>query len=686
MRTLLIDNYDSFTYNLYQLLSVVNGTEPTVLRNDEVSDVALDFFDNVVISPGPGHPGKPRDFGISADIIARSAIPLLGVCLGHQGIVINEGGTVSPAPEPRHGYLEQIEHDGRDLFVGIPQQFTVVRYHSLAADVPLPDSLEATAWAPDGVVMALRHRSRPQWGVQFHPESVATEFGVALLRNFADLTDAQRKSRPRLVVDATGPRTPVAARSGTYRLNVDVLDRAVDTEAAFLRLYAAAPQSFWLDSEHVEPGLDRFSFLGDATGPLAETISFNIGDDLPGDIFDYLSTQLRSRAVDSGDLPFDFACGYVGYFGYELKHLCGSPARHTAETPDAQWIFADRMVAVDHQDGKTYLLALDDGGEAGPAGAAAARSWFASTRESLSAVAAWSNPADLVRTVDPSTVEKLLTRDRARYLADVATCQKLLRAGESYEICITDNARIDATSDGLTFYRTLRRCNPAPYAAYLRLGACEVACASPERFLKIDRRRMVESKPIKGTSHRGATPQEDEILRAALQSSTKTRAENLMIVDLLRNDLGKVCEVGSVDVPKLMATETYTTLHQLVSTVRGTLRADRDVIDCIRACFPGGSMTGAPKLRTMEIIDTLETEARGIYSGAIGFLGLNGTADLNIVIRSAVLTDGEWRVGAGGAVVLESDPEDEYQEMVLKAAATLRAHNRYAPTDAAAGP
>ena len=686
MRTLLIDNYDSFTYNLYQLLSVVNGTEPTVLRNDEVSEVALDSYDNVVISPGPGHPGKPRDFGISADVIAHSTIPLLGVCLGHQGIVINEGGSVSPAPEPRHGYLEQISHDGRELFLGIPQQFTVVRYHSLAADIPLPHSLETTAWAPDGVAMAFRHRTRPQWGVQFHPESVATEFGPAMLRNFADLTDAHRTQRPRVVIDAAEPRTSVAAQPGRYRLNVDVLDRAVDTEAAFLQLYADAPQSFWLDSEHVEPGLDRFSFLGDGAGPLAEAISYNVGDDLPGDIFDYLSTQLHSRAVDSGDLPFDFACGYVGFFGYELKHLCGSPVRHTAATPDAHWIFADRMIAVDHQDGKTYLLALDDGSERGPAGAAAARNWFSSTRDSLKSVASWSNPAELVRTIDPSTVEDLLTRGRDRYLADVAVCQELLRAGESYEICITDSARIDATTDGLTFYRTLRRCNPAPYAAYFRLGGCEIACASPERFLKVDRNRIVESKPIKGTAQRGATPQEDESLRAALQSSSKTRAENLMIVDLLRNDLGKVCEVGTVEVPKLMATETYTTLHQLVSTVRGTLRADRDVIDCVRACFPGGSMTGAPKLRTMEIIDTLETEARGIYSGAIGFLGLNGTADLNIVIRTAVLTDGEWRVGAGGAVVLESEAEDEYQEMVLKAAATLRAHDRYKPTDAAAGP
>lgn len=693
MRTLLIDNYDSFTYNLFQLISMVNGTEPTVVHNDDVRDVAdlhLEHYDNIVISPGPGHPARERDFGISAQVIRHAPNPLLGVCLGHQGIVVAEGGTVSQAPTPRHGYLEQVRHDGRELFVDVPQEFTVVRYHSLAAQPPLPESLEATAWSTDGVIMAIRHRFRPQWGVQFHPESVATEFGEQVLRNFADLTRLHRPDRPIVTIaeDRQGVPMVKAAAASQYRLSVDVMDRAVDTEAAFTRLYSASPQSFWLDSEHVEPDLDRFSFLGDATGPLAEVVGYNVDDanvtvrasdgsrkSVPGNIFDYLSAQLQMRGADVPKLPFDFACGYVGYFGYELKADCGSTNRHRAETPDAHWIFADRLVAVDHLERKTYLLALDDGSDSGPTGAAAARAWLDSTRVELNTVATWENPPALRRTIDHAAVAELLARDRETYLGDISTCQEQLRAGESYEICLTNSARIRATDGGLDFYRVLRRTNPAPYAAYLRLDGVEVACSSPERFLKVDRADVVESKPIKGTAPRGATDAEDLRLRDDLVSSDKTRAENLMIVDLLRNDLGRVCEVGSVHVPKLMATETYSTMHQLVSTVRGSLRADTDVIDCVRACFPGGSMTGAPKLRTMDIIETLEHDARGIYSGAIGFLGLGGTADLNIVIRSAVLTGGHWRVGAGGAIVLDSDAEDEYQEMVLKAAATLRAHS-----------
>ncbi|WP_109523946.1 MULTISPECIES: aminodeoxychorismate synthase component I [Nocardia] len=734
MRTLLIDNYDSFTYNLFQLISEVNGIEPTVVRNDEVRDIArldLAAHDNIVISPGPGRPDIARDIGISAALIAEADLPLLGVCLGHQGIVIGAGGIVDLAAAARHGYLDRISHNGRDLFAGLPQDFTAVRYHSLCARRPLPDALEVTAATADGVVMGVRHRARPQWGVQFHPESIAGEYGAALLRNFAELTarhhgdlrsarvTARESERLVEAVARSGPASrsgravPDAARfvrdgAGTggarperlddttvrvgelgrpWQLRHRVIERAIDTEAAFVRLYGDSATAFWLDSEHVEPGLDRFSFLGDASGPLAEVVRYRVETAevivetsgggrrvFAGDVLEYLATELRWRCADIPDLPFDFACGYVGYLGYEVKADCGAAAAHRSSTPDAQWIFADRLVVVDHVTGHTHLLALTD---TAAESTRAALDWLRDTGEVLESLPTWVNPTTIEVTADTGAVAGLFARGSDRYLADIAVCMDKLRVGESYEICLTDSLTFPADesddSDGLDFYRALRRCNPAPYAAYLRFDDLEIACSSPERFLKVDRARTVESKPIKGTAPRGSTPAEDERLRRELADSPKTRAENLMIVDLLRNDLGRVCRIGSVHVPELMATETYTTLHQLVSTVRGTLRPDVDVIDCVRACFPGGSMTGAPKLRTMEIIDELETEARGVYSGTIGFLGLGGTADLNIVIRTAVRHDGQWRIGAGGAIVLDSDPAEEYREMLLKAAATYRA-------------
>ncbi|MEU1000573.1 aminodeoxychorismate synthase component I [Streptomyces tibetensis] len=797
MKTLLIDNYDSYTYNLFQLIAEVNGEEPVVVRNDAPAEGLPDLraFDNLVVSPGPGHPGEARDFGIGGRLLATSPVPVLGVCLGHQGIALGEAGRVGPAPEPRHGHLSTIRHDGRDLFHGLPQHFTAVRYHSLAVREPLPKTLEATAWSEDGVLMGLRHRTRPLWGVQFHPDSALTEYGHRMLVNFRNLT-AERagKLRPKNTAvpshvgvrrrtgtpecdmgvwragtglgDTGRPRKPAtaavfqvaavsqaavvplsaakqsggapsvhtggpaagqggatsasvdgpAAGQGTpvgiggsaaahtpsvgfprprrpgragYRLHTRRISGAVDAEAVFGRMFAKSPRSFWLDSSLVEPGRSRFSFLGDDQGPLAEFVRYDVAAgrceieragrpvrQVRASVFDYLKRQLTTRRVDATGLPFDFTGGYVGYLGYEVKADCGSANRHRSPVPDAAWLFADRVIAVDHEEGFTYVVCL---AEDTPQAASEAADWLDGVLDGLSCVANQRPPLPgPPAPADLGAAEPWLVRDRATYLADIEACRQALRAGTSYEVCLTNAARLPAPPDALEFYRTLRRDNPAPYAAFLRFGELEVAGSSPERFLRIGRDGAAEARPIKGTAPRGDGPEEDARLRDALASDAKTRAENLMIVDLLRNDLGKVCRTGTVRVSRLMATETYATVHQLVSTVEGRLRPGTDAVDCVRACFPGGSMTGAPKLRTLEIIDSLETEARGVYSGALGYFGCGGGADLNIVIRTAVFAAGQVHLGSGGAIVLDSDPEAEYDEMLLKTAAPMRALHRHA--------
>nr|WP_281373227.1 anthranilate synthase component I family protein [Kineococcus aurantiacus] len=258
-----------------------------------------------------------------------------------------------------------------------------------------------------------------------------------------------------------------------------------------------------------------------------------------------------------------------------------------------------------------------------------------------------------------------------RYRRDVLAAQEQLRAGESYEICLTTRARVPVGEgdDAFGVHRRLRRANPAPYAALLRTAGVDVVSSSPERFLHVDAAGAVETRPIKGTAPVETDPR-------ALAEDPKTRAENLMVVDLLRNDLGRVCAPGSVTVPHLMEVQSLATVHQLVTTVRGRLRPGVGAVECLRACFPPGSMTGAPKLRTTEIIDALEQRARGVYSGTLGWFSASGAADLAVVIRTAVRVGREWRVGAGGAVVLDSDPDAEVAEVLLKLRAPLAALTR----------
>ncbi|WP_017602756.1 aminodeoxychorismate synthase component I [Nocardiopsis alkaliphila] len=675
MRILLVDNHDSYTFNLAQLLAGVLGREPQVLANDapDWDDFDPASVDAVVISPGPGRPHNARDLGRLPALLAHTHLPVLGVCLGHQAIAHLSGAEVTSAPLPRHGHLSRIRHIGTGLFSGLPQDFTAVRYHSLAVPEPLPHPLEATAWAEDGVVMGLAHRELPRWGVQFHPESVAAEHGADLVANFLDLvrhhprtlrtppSRAVPVSRPRI---GEAPPEPVVAR----------IDQEVDTERVFAHLYSDSPYAFWLDSSRPE-GPARFSFLGAPQGPTAEVLTYDVGDQgvrvsdahgtrlEPGGVFEALERRTDAAPRPHG-LPFDFTGGYVGYLGYELKAETGGERAHTATTPDAVWMRCDRFVAVDHHRGRTYVVCTD--------GAEDARSWVEDTRAMLMEVPELADPTPSSAPVD---LIELLERPHTGYTDDVKTCLSHLIEGESYEICLTNRVRLPAPDgEDLDFYRRLRAANPAPYAAFLRLGGMGVLSASPERFLRVDSERVVESRPIKGTAPRHPDPATDTRIAEELRTGAKTRAENLMIVDLLRNDLGRVCQVGSVEVPAFMYTESHATVHQLVSTVRGRLRPEVSTMGAVRACFPGGSMTGAPKVRTMEIIDRLESSARGVYSGALGYVSHSGEADLSIVIRTAVRSRKELTVGAGGAIVLDSDPEEEYEEMLLKAAVPLRGH------------
>jgi para-aminobenzoate synthetase len=698
MRTLLVDNHDSYTYNVFHLLAAASGEEPTVVNNDAVSWRVLSRskFDAFVLSPGPGRPERWHDFGVCRDILRYSEVPVLGICLGHQGIGNLLEGDVAGAPQPMHGRLSNVRHRGTGIFAGVPQDFSVVRYHSLAITGPVGPEGHVVAWADDGVVMGVEHDSRPMWGVQFHPESIATEFGDRIARNFFDLADIastshrstrrsqdpqRRRADDSSLAGVSGPSTGVA--QGGWTVLSRTLEGAAPTEHLYERLFADADTSFWLDSADAPTWLAQCSYMGTSAGPGERHLSYDVdaatttittpaGEERrQGSIFDLLDGELKGLQAEA-PLGVDRGLmgGYVGYLGYELKADCGATNEHSSDLPDAALMLANRVVAVDHARDRTHVFAL-----ARAEHQAEQVAWLESTTR-LAAAAICDPPTP--RPLDPPAepgghVTFRCGRGRAQYLADIERSQAELAAGESYEVCLTDQISTDASPEPFALYRRLRRSNPSPFAAFLRFGDTAIVSSSPERFLSVGRDGAVQARPIKGTISRSDDPAEDAARKAELATDEKTRAEHLMIVDLLRNDLGRVSEIDSVRVPDLMVVEPYATVHQVVSTVTGQLEAQRSPVECVRNCFPGGSMTGAPKERTMEIIDELEDEARGVYSGAIGYFGVDGAVDLSIVIRTIVIRPGRTTIGAGGAIVMQSDPVEEFDEILLKARAPMAA-------------
>jgi para-aminobenzoate synthetase len=728
MKTLLLDNYDSFSHILFQYLWEANGERPLFIRNDEwtLDQIRAARFDNIVISPGPGHPGNARDFGVCADVIAAFPDkPILGVCLGLQGLGLAAGVPVVSAPAVRHGKPSPIRHDGKGLFAGLPQGFAAVRYHSLVipADARAPGLIVTATAGDDGQIMGIRLADRPCFGVQFHPESIGTEHGMALLANFRDLTTRLAAGPAPLASIAPvapvaesplAPSAPVRERSAPLRERnapLRVLEAIElpwrDPETAFAHCFRDEPAAFWLDSQSEPvPGEPRVTYMGtgmrliEARGRDLRVLEragdgFAARESMEGDPLAYLDSLLRGaetcRLPESMALPGAFLGGLTGWFGYELKrfthpaypaHPAGPAslpdqvnprAARESDLPDALFLVPDRILAFDPGARKAYAF-LPLGPEAGAAPSPEARAWLRRMAES------WDGPEfpslrdpDLRRVPGrqkPFRLPWRLSAPKAEYLSRIRSLQQSILRGETYEACLTNEWRAESGADPFEVYRILRRVNPAPYAAYFRFPHAAVLSASPERFLKLDAQGRLACRPIKGTRRRGATPEEDASLRADLAGNGKDRSENLMIVDLVRNDFGKVCRLGSVAAPELMKVEAHPTVLQLVSTVQGALAEGMGAIDAVRACFPGGSMTGAPKLRTMELLEAREGRPRGVFSGAIGYLGWDGAMDLGMVIRTLIAKDGGFRIGCGGAILAESDPEAEFAEAMLKASAS----------------
>jgi para-aminobenzoate synthetase component 1 len=420
----------------------------------------------------------------------------------------------------------------------------------------------------------------------------------------------------------------------------------------------------FLDSARRGSPLGRHSFL--TADPVA--VVRRKGADGRGALDEVRALVAPHAAAPIPGLP-PFQTGAVGYLAYDwgraLERL-PAPAFDDLDLPDVVFGVYDWVVAWDHESSLAWLIARDERAKrraldllGGPRGAAPR------TEAARMVARPPAYPVD-AGSIDPR-LQLQSSFAHAAYLDAVNRVREYIYAGDIFQANLSQRFEAPLAQSPWDLYRRLRTRNTAPFAAFLDLPECAVLSASPERFMRVDSSRRVETRPIKGTRPRGIGPEHDAALGRALTESPKDRAENLMIVDLIRNDLSRVCEPGTVRVRELFALEHYATVHHLVSTVVGELSPGLDALDLMKAAFPGGSITGAPKLRAMEIIAELEPSARSVYCGAIGYLSATGELDTNIAIRTAIVRDGRVYFNAGGGIVADSTAEQEYRETLDKA-------------------
>jgi para-aminobenzoate synthetase component 1 len=465
------------------------------------------------------------------------------------------------------------------------------------------------------------------------------------------------------------------------------------TAVGLFELIKDRPYSFILDSGMDPQRLGRYSFLGSepflvmsSRGPEITLIRGQEHEVQHGNPFDTIGKLLEIYKLDHCPAPVPFLGGVVGYFSYDLCHFIEclpSKAIDDLKLPESYLAFYDTIVAFDHLGGKAYLVAtgfpeMEEGQR------------LRRARMRLEEMKGWLCSSHSVIESEETSTLTLSVEGRGKgegerreitlksnftpeeYTKAVDRVREYIAAGDVFQVNLSQRFEADLKIPPYELHKRLRAVNPAPFASYLNFPGVPIVSASPERFLRVQN-DLVETRPIKGTRPRGKDSVEDEHLAQELTHSAKDRAENMMIVDLERNDLGRVCDYGTVKVTELATLETFPTVFHLTSTVVGRLRRGKSNIDLLKATFPGGSITGAPKVRAMEIIDELEPTKRSVYTGSIGYLGFNEDMDINIVIRTFLIKEGKACFQVGGGIIYDSDPEAEYVETLDKARALIQA-------------
>ena len=648
---LVVDNHGFTTRILTHQLGAVH-----IITATELAEVKLDDYSHLVIGHGPA----------KADLELLKSVPnlpMLAIGAGYQHLAETYGHRTTSSVQPIYGQPVTHNHSSTGIFAGVPNPVELISYHPwrLASMAPMDFSIHAVDDNDD--VLAFRVQGTHHWGIHADPAALQSTAGATLIENFLALAPKR----------ADTAKEPMVARTTDQPVSVFTrqLPGELDTASTFINLQGKASAAFWLDSASAHLGQGNISLLGTNLGPLAQTIRWDVEthqldvhtDDtvhsLNVDVLEYL-TDHSWQPAHVPNFP-GFTGGWVGYLGYEAKQATLAGHRNTwrASTPDAYWIRPQSFIVYDHHKQRTVLFAYQD----------------ASLLDDIESTLVFGPTLDTAP-AERGSIEGRWRLSAKEYQQAVARIQTQLNSGAAAGICLTDTFTMAVDDlDGLQLYLRLRSCNPAPYAGYLRFNTfddnLEILAASPEKYLSVDAEGTMETKPIKGTVARSQDPYLDDEVAKKLARDPKTQSENLMIADLLRDDLAPVTVPGTVQVPKLMAVESFATVHQLVTTVTGQLLPGTPVTQALAAVFPGGSMTGAPKLASLAVLEDLEAGPRGVYSGALGWIGGNNAAELSVVIRTIVLDDGHLSIGAGGAVVVDSDPAAENQEKHLKAQALI---------------
>lgn len=827
-RVLFIDAYDSFSNNIISLVESTLNVKITVVKIDERLDDLASFlrpFAAVIAGPGPGHPKNLADVGLFNDLWTlenRNLLPILGVCLGFQSLVLSFGGKVEVLPQPRHGIARKIRSNNQSIFKDITD-IVSVQYHSLHATIggisaedvfrtenlanflngkfeysqlqPLAwdletenqftDSLDAQNVNPAAILMAVAHKTKPFFGIQFHPESICSNtnarkvlnnwwesvrdwnsvhrdisleriqiipkydlsvfhkillheqkalcdvgglFGYNAVKNGSKSTTRHpdRLLEAQLTINGSAknhdasaetiPPPPNSVKPVKHKLlsqSVNSASLTVPSVCATLRLQKA--EIILLESElYQRPDVGTHSIIGIIT-PTSLKLEYNVGASIvrhvqggvatsvslqrfDGNIFSYLKHYMKHHKAEGGESGVPFWGGLMGYITYEACletiniHASTDQSSHNLDceqNPDLSFVFVERSIVFDHQQQRLYVQSIRPYDH----------DWVLRIASHLNQRITFSDDVTYLAGSFPAKISK---PDEYNYKSKIRSCQRSIRSGDAYELCLTTQSKVMAVSSipAWSLYLRLRMHNPAPFSAYVRLGGLTLLSSSPERFLRWSRPAMdaknatnatripaplktitCQFRPIKGTVNR--TPKDPTSLPVTLTQATailstpKERAENLMIVDLIRHDLHGVVGSGNVHVRKLMVVEEYATLYQLVTVIEGTLhvrdseddKTTGDVddsweysneestgsaatnhtsdfqgvvktgIDVLAASLPPGSMTGAPKSRACQLLRALEDRPRGIYSGVLGYLDVGGGGDFSVVIRSAFRWD-----------------------------------------------